>query len=56
LREELRLMVFENKVLRRLYKPKKEEVTGVWKKQHNEVLNGLYFLPDIIRLIKSRRM
>jgi len=56
LREELRLTVFENRVPRRIFGPKREEVTGVWRKQHKEELNDLYSSPDIIRVIKSRRM
>jgi hypothetical protein len=56
LREELRLKVFENRVLMRIFGPKREEVTGVWRKQHNEELNGLYCSPDVIGVIKSRRM
>ena len=56
LREELRLRVFENRVLRRIYGPKRDEVTGEWRKLHNEELNGLYCSPNIIRVIKSMRM
>jgi len=55
LREECRLRVFENRVLRRLFGPKRDEVTEEWKKLHNEKLNDLYSSPIIIRLIKSRR-
>jgi hypothetical protein len=51
-----RLRVFENRVLRRLYGPKKDEVTGGWIKLHNEELHDLYSSPRIIRIIKSRRM
>ena len=54
LREELRLRVFENMVLRRIFGPRRDEVTGEWRKQHNE-LNDLYSLPNISRVIKSRR-
>ena len=54
LREECRLRVFENRVLRRLFRPKRDEVTGEWSKLHNEELNDLYFSPNIVRLIKSR--
>jgi hypothetical protein len=50
------LRVFENRVLRRMFRPKKDEVTGGWRKQHNEELNNLYSPPSIIRIIKSRRM
>jgi hypothetical protein len=56
LKEEHRLRVFENRVLRRIFGPKRDEVTGEWKKLHNEELNGLYSLPNIVRVIKSRRM
>jgi len=56
MREERRLRVFENRVLRRIVGPKRDEVTGEWKKLHNEELNGLYFSPNIVRVIKSRRM
>jgi hypothetical protein len=56
LREELRLRVFENRVLRRIFGPKRDEVTGEWRKMHNEELHILYSSPDIIRQIKSRRM
>jgi hypothetical protein len=48
--------VFENRVLRRIFGPKRDEVTGEWRKLHNKELNGLYSLPSIIRIIKSRRM
>jgi hypothetical protein len=56
LREEHRLRVFENRVLRRIFGPKRDEVTGEWRKLHNEELNNLYSSPDIIRQVKSRRM
>jgi len=56
LREERRLRVLENRVLRRVFGPKKDEVTGEWKKLHNEELNDLYSLPNIVRVVKSRRM
>jgi hypothetical protein len=56
LREEHRLRVFENKVLRRIFEPKRDEVTGGWRKLHNEELRVLYSSPSIIRIIKSRRM
>jgi hypothetical protein len=48
--------VFENRVLRRILGPKRDEVTGEWKKLHNKELHDLYSLPSIIRIIKSRRM
>jgi hypothetical protein len=48
--------VFENRVLRRIFGPKRDEVTGEWRKLHNEELRDLYSPPSIIRIIKSRRM
>jgi hypothetical protein len=48
--------VFENRVLRRIFGPKKDEVTGKWSRLHNEEPNDLYSLPNIIQVIKSRRM
>jgi hypothetical protein len=56
LREEHRLWVFENRLLRRIFGPKRDEVTGEWRKLHNEELHNLYSSPDIIRQIKSGRM
>jgi len=56
LREERRLMVFKNRVLKRIFGSKRDEVTGEWRKLHNVELNNLYCLPNIIRAIKPRRM
>jgi hypothetical protein len=54
LREEHRLRVFENRVLRRIFGPKRDYVMGEWSKLHNEELHNLYSSPDIIRQVKSR--
>jgi len=54
LREKCRLRVFENRVLRRIFGPKRDEVTRKWRKLHNEELNDLYSSPTILRVIKSR--
>jgi hypothetical protein len=56
LREEHRLRVFENRVLRRIFGLKRDEGTGDWRKLHNEELHRLYSSPSIIRMMKSRRM
>jgi hypothetical protein len=56
LREERRLRMFENRVLRRVFGPKRVEVTGEWRKLHNGELNDLYSLPNIVWMVKSRRM
>ena len=55
LREERKLRVFENRVLRRVFGPRRDEVTGEWRKLHNE-LSDLYFLTNIVRVVKSSRM
>jgi hypothetical protein len=55
-REERKLRVFENRVLRRIFGQKRDRVTGGWRKLHNEELHNLYSSPSIIRIIKSRRM
>jgi hypothetical protein len=56
LREECRLRVFENRVLRRILGPKRDEVTGEWRRLHNKELYALYFSPNIIRVMKRRRL
>jgi len=56
LREERRLRVFENRVLRRVFEPKRDKVIGEWRKLHNEGLRDFYSLPNIVRVVKSRRM
>jgi hypothetical protein len=56
IKEEHRLRVFENRVLRRIFGPKRDKVTGGWRKLHNEELCDLYSSPSIIRIIKSRRI
>jgi hypothetical protein len=56
LREERRLRVFENRVLRRIFGPKRDEVTGEWRKLHNDELNVLYSSPNIVQVINARRM
>jgi hypothetical protein len=56
LKEEHRLGMFENRVLRRIFGPKRDDVTGEWRKLHNEELHDLYSSPSIIRIMKARRM
>jgi hypothetical protein len=56
LREEHRLRVFDNKALRRIFGPKRDEVTGGWRKLHNEELRDLYSSPCVIRIIMSREI
>jgi hypothetical protein len=56
LREGRRLRVFENRVLRRIFVPERDEVTGEWKKLDNEVLNDLYSSPNTVRVKKKKKM
>ena len=56
LREEHRLRVLENRVLRRIFGPRRDEVTGEWRKLHNEELNNECFSPNVVQVIKSRRI
>ena len=56
MREERRLRVFENRVFRGIFGPRRKKVTGGQRKLHNEELNDLYSSPNIVRMIKSRRM
>ena len=56
LREERRQRVFENRVMRRIFGPRRDDGTGQWRKLRNEELNDLYSSPNIVRVIKSRRM
>jgi hypothetical protein len=56
LREECRLRVFENRVLRRIFGPKRDEVTGKWRRLHNKELYAVYSSTYIIRVIKSKRL
>jgi len=56
LREERKPRLFENMVLRRVFRPRRDEVTGEWRRMHSEELNDLYSSPNIVRVLKSRRM
>jgi hypothetical protein len=56
LREEHRLRVFENRVMRRIFRPKRDEVTGGWRKLHNEALYNLYSSQNNLRTLEARRM
>jgi hypothetical protein len=56
LREEHRLGVFENRVLRKMFGPKRDEVTGEWRRLHNEELNDFYYSPNVIQVIKPKRI
>ena len=56
MREERKLRVFEDMVLRRIFGPRRDEVTGEWRRLHNEELNDLYSSPAILRVIKCRRL
>jgi len=54
-KEERKLRVFENRMLRKIFGPRRDEVTGEWRRLHNEELNELYSSPNFVRMIKSRR-
>ena len=56
MREDCKLRVFEDRVLRRIFGPKRDEVRGKWRKLHSDELNDLYFSPNIVRMIKSRKI
>jgi hypothetical protein len=56
LREQYRLKVFQNRVSRRIFRQKRDEIIGGWRKMHNEELHNLYLSTSVIRTIKSRRM
>jgi len=56
MREKRRMRVFENRMLRRIFRPKRDEVIGEWKKLHKEELSELYCWPHTVHMIKSRRM
>jgi len=56
LREERKLRLYDNMVMRRIFGPRREQVKGEWRRLHNEELNDLYSSPNIVRVIKSRKM
>jgi hypothetical protein len=56
MREEHRLGMFENRMLRKAFEPQSDKITGEWRRLRNEELHDLYFSPNIIRLIKSRKL
>jgi hypothetical protein len=56
LREERRLRVLENRVMKKKFGPKRDEITGEWRRLHNEELHHLYCSPNIVRVIKLRKM
>jgi hypothetical protein len=56
MREECRMSIFENRVLRRIFGPKRDEVTGEWRRLHNEELYAVYSSPNIIRVVKNTEM
>jgi len=56
LADEHKLRVFENKILRKIYGPKRDEMTGEWRRLHNDELYGLYDSPNVVKIMKSRRL